>query len=202
MNIVFDLGGVVVKWEPHALIARLFAPALRQRVFEQVVAHDDWLELDRGTLALPLAIARAADRTGLPDASLAEFFRQVPLSLDLMPGTHELLPRVKQAGHGLYCLSNMAQHSLEFLERAYDFWPRFDGRVFSCVVNLIKPEPAIYDHLLREHGLQATETVFIDDLQVNLDAAAAFGMKTIRFESAAQCERALAALGCALGSPD
>ncbi len=198
MNVVFDLGGVVVKWEPHALIARQFSASVRQRVFDQVIAHDDWLALDRGTMMLDTAIARAAERTGLPAAALAEFFRQVPLSLELMPGTHALLPRVKQAGHGLYCLSNMAQHSLEHLERAYDFWPRFDGRVFSCVVKLIKPEPAIYAHLLDEHGLDAADTVFIDDLQINLSAAAAFGMKTIRFESAAQCERELAALGCVL----
>lgn len=196
MNVVFDLGGVVVKWEPHTLIARHFAPAVRQRVFERVVAHDDWLELDRGTLALEAAVARASERTGLPDESLTEFFRQVPLSLELMPGTHTLLPRVKQAGQRLYCLSNMAQHSLDHLEQAYDFWPHFDGRVFSCVVKLIKPEPAIYAHLLSEHGLNPADTVFIDDLQANLDAATAFGIRTIRFESAAQCERDLAALGC------
>lgn len=198
MNIVFDLGGVVVRWEPHALIARQFAPMDRDRVFHQVVAHDDWLELDRGTLALDAAISRAATRTALPEADIAAFFAQVPLSLDLVDGTHTLLPRVKQAGHSLYCLSNMAQHSLDFLERAYDFWPLFDGRVFSCLVGLIKPEPPIYAHLLERHALDPSATVFIDDLQVNLDAAARFGIKTIRFESASQCERELAALGCAL----
>lgn len=196
MNIVFDLGGVVVRWEPHALIARQFAPMDRDRVFHEVVAHDDWLELDRGTLDLGDAIARAAARTALPTADIAAFFAQVPLSLGLVDDTHALLPRVKQAGHRLYCLSNMAQHSLDFLERAYDFWPLFDGRVFSCVVKLIKPEAAIYAHLLEHHALEASDTVFVDDLQVNLEAAARFGIKTIRFESAAQCERELAALGC------
>lgn len=58
------------------------------------------------------------------------------------------------------------------------------------------PEPAIYTHLLERYALAARETVFIDDLEVNLTAAAAFDIRTIRFENPAQCAAALRALGC------
>ena len=69
--------------------------------------------------------------------------------------------------------------------------------VISCRVGLCKPEPAIYAHLLKRYALAASETVFIDDLDVNLAAAATFGIKTIKFEDPPQCARALQALGVA-----
>jgi putative hydrolase of the HAD superfamily len=85
--------------------------------------------------------------------------------------------------------------STAFLERTYTFWDVFDGRVISCQVGLCKPEPAIYAHLLERYALAASETVFVDDLEVNLAAAAAFGIQTIKFEDPAQCARALRAIG-------
>ena len=71
----------------------------------------------------------------------------------------------------------------------------FTGAVISCRVGLCKPEPAIYAHLLERYALASSETVFIDDLDVNLAAAATFGIKTIKFADPAQCARALQALG-------
>jgi putative hydrolase of the HAD superfamily len=85
--------------------------------------------------------------------------------------------------------------STAFLERAFTFWDVFAGKVISCRVGLCKPEPAIYAHLLERYALAGPETVFIDDLEVNLAAAAAFGIQTIKFEDPAQCARALRALG-------
>ena len=65
----------------------------------------------------------------------------------------------------------------------------------SCRVGLCKPEPAIYAHLLERYELAGPETVFIDDLEVNLAAAREFGIRTIRFEDPAQCVRALRVFG-------
>ena len=76
-----------------------------------------------------------------------------------------------------------------------DFWDVFAGRVISCRVGLCKPEPAIYAHLLETYALDPRETVFIDDLDVNLATAAKFGIRTIRFEHPAQCAAALRRLG-------
>lgn len=197
MNIVFDLGGVVLTWAPDAIIASAFDdPATRALVRREILGHPDWYELDRGTLSRPDAIARAAQRTGLPEADVDAFLRRVPPALVPMPESVALLHRAKGAGHPLYCLSNMHAASIDYLERACSFWDVFAGIVISCRVRLCKPEPAIYRHLLDAHRLEATATVFVDDLDVNLDAAAAFGIRTIRFENAAQCARELKALGC------
>ena len=197
MNIVFDLGGVVVRWEPDAVIAAAFSdPQVRARVRRDVIDHPDWLELDRGTLPREAAVERAAQRTGLPTIQIEQFMRRVPPSLTPVAGTVDLLHRLKALGRAIYCLSNMQFASIEYLERSCTFWNAFSGRVISCRVRLCKPEPAIYAHLLETYALQATDTVFIDDMEANLSAAARFGIRTIRFEDPAQCEHELRALGC------
>ena len=196
MNLVFDLGGVVVRWDPDAIIAGVFAdPALRAKVKEAVFSHADWLELDRGTLGRDEAIARAAKRTGISVADITRLLHAVPPSLVVFPDTVALLRRLKKNGYPLYCLSNMHFASIEYLEQKETFWDLFDGRVISCRLQLCKPETGIYEHLLRTYGLKPGETIFIDDVQKNLDAAARLGIRTVRFEDAAQCERELARLG-------
>jgi putative hydrolase of the HAD superfamily len=198
VNLVFDLGGVVVRWDPDAIIAGVFAnPTLRAKVKDAVFSHPDWLELDRGTLGREDAIARAAQRSGIPQNDITRLLHAVPPSLTLFPETVELMRRLKRKGYPLYCLSNMHFASIEYLERTHDFWDVFDGAVISCRLNLCKPEAGIYEHLLRTYGLAAQDTLFIDDVQKNLDAAAKLGIQTLRFENAAQCERELRALGVA-----
>jgi putative hydrolase of the HAD superfamily len=197
MNVVFDLGGVVVTWRPAALAASVFvAPADQALVLDRVIGHPDWIELDRGTLPLEDAIARAAARTGLPRARIEALFAAVPPSLVPMPGSIELVDAVRAAGHRAYVLSNLHRASRDYLDATYDLFRLFDGGVVSCEAAACKPEPAIYRHLLGRHALEASETLFIDDMQANLDAAAAFGIRTLRFEDLASCREGLRAAGC------
>jgi putative hydrolase of the HAD superfamily len=196
LNLVFDLGGVVVRWDPDAIIAGVFKDdEVKARVREGVFGHPDWLELDRGTLGRDEAIARAAKRTGVAAGEIKRLLHAVPPSLAVFPETVDLLYRLKRKGYPLYCLSNMHFASIEYLESTHTFWDVFEGRVISCRLQLCKPEPGIYEHLLQSYGLEAKDTLFIDDVQKNLDAAAQLGIKTLKFESAAQCERGLRALG-------
>ena len=196
MNLIFDLGGVVVRWDPAAIIASVFDDeALRAKVREGVFAHADWVELDRGTLDREDAIRRAAQRTGMAPADIRRLLLAVPPSLTSIPETVELLYRLKARGYPLYCLSNMHSASIEHLEREHEFFEVFTGKVISCRLNFCKPEPQIYQHALTTYSLRASQTVFIDDVDVNVDAAAKTGMRTIQFRDAAQCERELRALG-------
>jgi putative hydrolase of the HAD superfamily len=196
LNLVFDLGGVVVRWDPDAIIAGVFSdPRIRARVKADVFGHADWLELDRGTLGREEAIARAAERSGVAPSEIKRLLHAVPPSLVVFPETVELLHRLKRKGHPLYCLSNMHFASIEYLEKMHTFWNVFDGAVISCRLQLCKPEAGIYEHLLRTYALDPAETLFIDDVQKNLDAAAKLGIGTLKFENAAQCERELRALG-------
>lgn len=197
MNVVFDFGNVIFRWDPETVISGVFEdPTEQEQVMTHFIGHDDWQALDRGSLRPDEAITRAASRTGLPTEKFARLLARVPPSLAPIKGSPELLYRVKAAGNWLYFLSNMHAASIEYLERAHVFWDVFEGGVISCRVRLIKPEPQIYAHLLSEYGLEPADTVFIDDLPVNLAAAAQFGMRTIQFIEPAQCERELRAMGC------
>jgi len=197
LNIVFDLGGVVVKWAPEDIIASVFAdPTLQSLVRREVIGHADWLALDRGTLSRQEAVLRAAKRTGLAATEVERLLRQVPRELVAIPGTVDLMYRLKARGHTLYCLSNMHLEFIDHLEKVYTFWEVFTGAVISCRLHLCKPEPAIYAYLLKTYQLESAQTVFIDDMQANLAAAARFGMHTINFTDPAQCESQLQSLGC------
>ncbi len=199
MNIVFDLGGVVVRWEPETLIAEVFDDLeVRRVVHSGLVGHPDWVELDRGTLTPEDAVVRASERTGLSCSELSHFLERVPSRLIPITDTVELLYRLKAQGHSLYCLSNMHFASIEYLERVYDFFEVFTGKVISCRLNLCKPEPKIYSHLLETYGLDAADTVFIDDVEVNLTTARYMGIQIIRFENPFQCTDELRAIGCIL----
>ena len=199
MNLIFDLGGVVVRWDPAAIIASVFDDDdLQARVREGVFAHPDWLELDRGTLDREDAVRRAAERLGMAETEIRRLLLAVPPSLVPIPETVDLLYRLKAQGYPLYCLSNMHVASIEHLEREHEFFEVFTGKVISCRLKLCKPEPAIYQQALELNNLKPDETVFIDDVEVNVAAAGKIGMRTIQFRDARQCERELRALGVRL----
>jgi putative hydrolase of the HAD superfamily len=141
-------------------------------------------------------IVRAAHHTGLSATDIAQFFAQMSAAWVPIAGTVDLLQRLHTKGYPLFCLSNMHVASIAYLEQTYTFWDVFTGVVISCRVQLIKPEPAIYAYPLAQYGLAASQTVFIDDTAVNLEAAAQLGIQTIQFENPGQCARQLQALGC------
>ena len=107
----------------------------------------------------------------------------------------DLLQYLKARGHALFYLSNMNLDCIEHIEHTVPFWGMFEGGVVSCRVLYLKPEPEIYTALLKAYGLDVAETVFIDDRQINLEAAQQFGIRTIHFESPRQCKVQLEGLG-------
>jgi putative hydrolase of the HAD superfamily len=196
VNVVFDLGGVVVAYDRARLLAELYAdPVTHAAVRTGIDEHLDWPSLDRGALSQADAVERAAARSGVSATEFARFMERMAVAWTPIPETVDLLHRLRARGHALFCLSNMHPESMAFLERSFDFWPVFTGVVISCRVGLCKPEPSIYRHLLERHALVPSETVFVDDLDANLAAARAFGIHTVKFESPTQCAGALRRLG-------
>lgn len=195
MNIVFDLGGVVFHWQPDAIIESMFGDTATQvLVRKEVFAHPDWVELDRGTIALEQAVDRAATRTALPHPVIKRLLDAVPRFLTPIEATIDLIRNLSNSGERLYVLSNMHLASIAYLERNHEIWDMFEGIVISSRVRMVKPQRRIYEYLLKQYRLAPAETVFIDDMPENLEAASAVGIRTIRFVDAGQCERALAEL--------
>ena len=197
MNVVFDLGGVVFRWRPNDIISRVFDdPKTQSLVKAQIFEHDDWIELDRGTISFDQAVDQGASRTGLPHSEIQRLLDEVPRSLTPIPGTIDLIRSVKKSNNKLFVLSNMQFASIAYLEKKHDIWDLFAGIVISCRIQKVKPESEIYEHLLTEHQLLPHETVFIDDMNQNLVAASTLGIQTIQFLDPSQCRQDLIRLNC------
>jgi putative hydrolase of the HAD superfamily len=196
MNIIFDLGGVVVTWEPEKLVQD-FTDDLKVQndLLTKLIRHPDWIELDCGTLTLSDAISRCSDRTGLDPEMIKRFMKRLPPSLIPIANTIEIMRSLESKGHSLFCLSNMHIETINYLENTYTFFSIFKGVVISCRINLIKPDPEIFKHILTIYNLEPAQTVFIDDSPANTEAAVKLGIKTILFENADQCLKELESSG-------
>lgn len=208
MNIVFDLGAVLLTWEPVALVQQHFgkhaptaeaAHALARDMFQ----HEDWLGFDRGTHALDVAVGLMAERLALPADRLAVLLEPLAERLQPIPVTVQLLDGLRHrrdAGEDLhlYFLSNMPAPYARALEQRALFLPWFEGGIFSGDVQVVKPDRAIYALLAARYKLDAAATVFIDDSWANVEAARAFGWHAIHCTAPsalpAQLDRQLAEL--------
>ena len=189
MNIVFDFGAVLFTWQPAALVQRHFphltptaqaASDLARAMFH----HEDWAGFDRGTHALDEVIASMSSRLSLPGDALQAFLepigeRLLPIEETVML-LQQLRERRERAGDvKLYYLSNMPAPYARVLEERHDFVSWFDGGIFSGDVKLAKPQREIYELLATRHAFEPSQTVFIDDLRDNVDAARDMGWRAI-----------------------
>ena len=191
-SVIFDFGGVLLDWRPQHIIESFSADEqLRRRLRADVFGHPDWVEMDRGTLGEDEAMVRFAARIDRPLAEMQDLLGRVRESLTPIPETLALLDDLARRGIPLYGLSNMSAAMFEHLESRHDIWSVFRGIVISGRVRLIKPDPRIYAHVADTYALDPRHTAFVDDMPVNVEAAAAHGFEAIRFESPAQCRAAL-----------
>lgn len=191
-NVIFDLGGVVFDWNPDHIVSRVQPePELRAVLKEALFGHADWRMFDRGTLTEPELIQRLQLRLGPAQPQVELILDAVRNSLVEKPETLQLLRSLQGQGTPLYCLSNMPASIYAHLRRRHSFWDVFNGIVISGEVQMMKPEPEVFLHLLATFGLRAEESVFIDDLPANIASARQVGLHAIRFKDAAQCRREL-----------
>jgi FMN phosphatase YigB (HAD superfamily) len=194
-NVIFDLGGVVLEWNPDRILEAYYSdPEVRALMKKQMFQHPDWLELDRGTMHETVVLQRASERTGRPAADVNGLFQAVRESLHTKSDTVALLEKLYRRGVPLYCLSNISADIFEYLRERHSFWHVFKGIVISGAIRMIKPEPEIFQHLLALYGLDAHETAFVDDNAPNVEAARTLGIHTVWFKNAGQCEAELEAL--------
>ncbi|MDM0105510.1 HAD family phosphatase [Variovorax sp. J22R24] len=203
MNVVFDLGAVLLTWEPVALVQANFEPhaptaeaahALASKMFH----HEDWLGFDRGTHGLDDAIGRMALRLALPADRLSEVLAPIGERLEPIAVTVDLLAALRarrDAGEDLrlYYLSNMPSPYARVLEYRHAFFQWFDGGIFSGDVRMIKPQREIYELLAERYRLTGSETVFIDDSLANVATARELGWHAIHCERPSAVPAQLAA---------
>jgi HAD superfamily hydrolase (TIGR01509 family) len=191
-NVIFDLGGVVFDWNPDHIVARVQpVPELRAALKEALFGHADWRLFDRGTLSESELTGRLQSRIGATRREVEAILDAVRNSLVEKPETLELIRELQEQGTPLYCLSNMPGSIYTHLRQRHGFWDVFSGIVISGEVQMMKPEPEVFMHLLEKFNLRAEESVFVDDLRANIESAGQVGLHTVWFKDAAQCRREL-----------
>ena len=197
--VVFDLGGVLIDWNPRHLYRKLFPgdPAAMED-FLATICTAAWNEgQDAGrSFAAATALLRAAHpgKAALVDAYFARWEEMLAGPID---GTVEILAALRRRAVPVYALSNWSAETYPVAQRRFAFLEWFHGIVISGEVGLVKPDPAIYRVLLERHGLAAADAVYIDDVQRNVSAASALGFHGIHFTTPDALRRELASLGLA-----
>jgi len=193
-NVVFDAGGVLLEWNPPRVIAELYPdPAeqaeIRQRIFE----HPDWHEFDRGAITETAAPDHFAKLSGRKPDEIRHLLRATAESLTPIDGTIRLLDDLAAGGVHLFLLSNMPESTYNLLVKRHAFFAHFRHLVISGKILMLKPEPAIYKHLVEVTGIVPSESVFIDDLTRNVIAARESGLHAIQFTGPEACRAELRA---------
>jgi putative hydrolase of the HAD superfamily len=196
MNVVFDVGNVLVRWSPSEIMRCALPDEPDANVWaDRFFGHDLWRQLNRGHFTEAEAKRHYMNALPLTPTQIDAVFHHVKDTQAAVPGSHELLRRLHVADYPLFALTDNVREIVAYLRQRYDFWSCLRGAVVSAEIGCLKPEPEIFHALLDGHALSAHETVFIDDVARNVDGARAVGMHAIQFRDADQCERALRDLG-------
>lgn len=198
-SIVFDIGNVLIQWDPRHLYRHVFSDAAKMEWFLTQVCSTEWnAKQDAGrtwTEAESELVASFPDFEREIRLYRARWSEMVPGPVEGMP---EILEAVGQAGYRRYAVSNFAADTFEEASDRFPFLSTFEGAAISGRLGLLKPDAAIFHWLTETYAVDPTRAVYIDDLPENVACAARLGFQALHFASAAQLVHDLEALGVAL----
>jgi 2-haloacid dehalogenase len=195
-TVVFDLGGVLLDWNPRYVYRQVFAgDEARMEWFLREVCGPEWNT--RQDAGHPWDDAIATLSAKFPDYAeeiTAYRSRWEEMLGGIVDGTLDILRRLNDSGVPLYALTNWSADTFLIAYERYDFFRWFKGIVVSGRERMVKPDPRIYQLLIDRYQLTPAETVFIDDAPANVAGGAAAGFTAIRFTDPPALERSLRAL--------
>ena len=198
--VVFDLGGVLIDWNPRHLYRKVFATEDEMEDFLTSVATMAWNDqLDRG---VPFDQAVAELTAEFPDHAdnIAVYIdRWTEMIAGPIDDGVAVLAEVQAAGYPIYALSNWSEQTFQLVRDQFEFLDWFDGILLSSQVGVTKPDARIFAELGRRFGLDLATTLFIDDNPPNVDGARAAGLQAVRFTSGATLREDLRDLGVPVG---
>ncbi|MFR9602501.1 MAG: HAD family phosphatase [Rikenellaceae bacterium] len=177
-NIIFDLGGVVVARDPKKCTPEFLE-------FFNYINYDPmptfWSEYDRGAISFEGVKEALAEFRGVTKEFCDAYVAKTIVMQEEIAPTKELIIKLKERGYKLYVLSNMAHEYINHI-RSLDVYKYFDGQVVSCEEGVVKPEARIYEIALERYDLRPSETLFVDDRQMNVVAAQEIGIGGFHFD--------------------
>ena len=194
---MFDIGGVLLRWDPRHLYRKLFPGDERaMEEFLTNVCTVEWNERQDAAAPSPRRMAellpRHADKAHLIEAFGQRFDEMIAGPVE---GTVDILAELRRAGVPRYALTNWSAETFPPPRQRFEFLSWFDGIVVSGDEGVIKPDPRIFRILLDRYRIAPDEAVFIDDNPGNAAAATALGIHGIHFRSPELLRHELETLG-------
>ncbi|WP_374166454.1 HAD family hydrolase [Arcticibacter sp. MXS-1] len=186
--VIFDLGGVLIDWNPRYLYRKIFRQEEDIDLFLERVCTPAWNEEQDGGRSLAEATETLIKEFPEQQEYIRAYYdRWEEMLKGPIGGTVELFKQIKDSGRfGVYALTNWSAETFPIAVQRYDFLSWFDGILVSGDEKLKKPAPEFYELLLSRYSLLAEESVFIDDSLRNVEAARKVGIRSVHFKSAAQ----------------
>ncbi len=198
-NVVFDLGGVLIDWNPRHLYRKIFTNEEEMELFLSEICTYEWnMQQDGGKLFSDATAELTEKHPEYKDKIALYYGRWEEMLGGTIEDTVNLFHELKSAGMPLYALTNWSHEAFPVAYARYDFMKEFDGIVVSGFEKLLKPDHAIYKVLINRYEINPEESVYIDDNKANADAAAELGFKSIHFISSDQLRAELRGLGLVL----
>lgn len=195
-NIVFDIGNVLTDFRWADFIRdQGYDDAMVERIGKASVKSPEWNEFDRGAWTTQEILESFVKNDPEIEADLRKVYANVEEMVTPRVYAIPWIQELKEKGYQVWYLSNFSEIAHEQCTEALSFLPYTDGGILSYQDKIIKPDPRIYQLLVERYGLNPTECVFIDDLQVNVDAAKACGYEGIVFVTKEQVDEDLKKLG-------
>jgi 2-haloacid dehalogenase len=199
-TVVFDLGGVLIDWDPRHLYRQLFSDPQEMEVFLRDVVSPDWnAQQDAGRTWVE-ATAELLERHPDHEEMIRAYTeRWADMLAGPIEGTVDILRDVRDRGHRVYALTNWSAETFPRALGMFPFLDWFEGIVVSGTERLTKPDPEIWHRLVARYAIEPTQAVYIDDMPHNAEVAAELGFHAIRFEDPAQLRARLVELGALSG---
>lgn len=196
-NVIFDLGNVLVNFKPLDYVRNRISDGEKaEKIYQSIFKSPEWLMLDRGVVTEKEAIDTICKR----HSDLSQGIRLVMTDwyqmLTPIDNVIDILKELRSKGYKTYFLSNYQLLAYEYVLREYDIFSHFDGGIFSFKERLLKPETEIYKKLVETYKeVDPGESIFIDDTEENVEAAAGQGFKAILFKNVPELRGDLAKYG-------
>ncbi len=181
-TVIFDLGGVLVDWDPRYLFRQLLSDEAAVERFLAEVCTPEWnAEQDAGRSwaeGVAVASARFPEHAELVAAYDERWWETIGGQID---GTVEVLRELRESGVGLYAITNWSAEKFDLTFPRFEWLSWFDGIVVSGHERIVKPNRRIYQILLDRYGIDPASAVYIDDIEFNVEAARDLGMTGLVF---------------------
>lgn len=191
--IIFDLGGVLIDWNPSYVFNKMFIDEDQKKHFFENICTHEWNEKQDAGRPLKEATEELVRKHPEWKEYIEAYYgRWEEMLGGPIHGTVEVFRQLKETGkYKIYALTNWSAELFPIALERYEFLHWFDGRVVSGEEKMRKPYPEFYQLILDRFQLTPKETLFIDDNLRNAEAAENIGLKTIRFHSPSQLKNEL-----------